>query len=196
MKKTVAFLILLTLFASGYFRNSSSALESVHADEARAKWTKTEIPLKVYRHEAPGGYGHASAEGFWQSTSPSKGRQLLFPIAVKISCERGEHTCREADAIVQLGILKSELLEYDISAWTEAGIVADDSDEGACGIAHRLSIDFKDNSVTVTDYPKKVNNDELCKGFQDANSYALHGGQLMLYPPAAWDPLAKSRGKG
>jgi hypothetical protein len=195
MKKTAVFLILLTLFASWYFRSSLTAVESVQADDARARWTKTEIPLKVYRHEAPGGYGHASAEGFWQSTSLNKGRQLVFPIVVKISCERGEYTCREADAIVQLGILKSELLEYDISAWTDAGIVADDSDEGACGIAHRLSIDFKDNSVTVTDYPKKVSDNELCKGFQDANSYALHGGRLKLYPPAAWDPLAKSQGK-
>jgi hypothetical protein len=57
--------------------------------------------------------------------------------------------------------------------------VADDSDEGECGIAHRLSIDFKSNSVTITDYPKKVSNGQECKEFQDANSYALHGGKAI-----------------
>jgi hypothetical protein len=168
---------------------------TVHADEG-AKWTKVEIPLTVHRYEAAAhDYAMTSVEGFWQSTSPRKDKQLVFPIVVKIHCDRGERICREADAAVQLGILSSDLLEYQISTWNDSGIVADDSDEGECGLGHRLSIDFKSNSVTVTDYPKKVSDSPKCKGFQDANSYALHGGQLVLYPPAPWDPLAKPDGK-
>jgi hypothetical protein len=57
---------------------------------------------------------------------------------------------------VVLGALRADLLEYAITSWTEEGIVVDDTDEGACGIGHRLSLDFKSNSVTVTDYPKRV----------------------------------------
>lgn len=100
--------------------------------------------------------------------------------------------CTESQATVVLGELKADLVEYDISSWTEDGVVADN--EGDCGIGHRLSLDFKSNSVTVTDYPKRVLGGD-CKPFQDASSYALHGGGLILSPPAAWDPLAKPAGK-
>lgn len=165
---------------------------TVRADEARAKWIKMETPLTVFHVEsAAHSWGSASAQGFWQSTSTSKDKQLVFPIAVKISCDRGEKICRETYATVQLGVLSADSTEYEVSSWNEKGVIADDTDEGECGIAHRLSIDFKSNSVTVTDYPKKINSSQTCKVFQDANSYALHGGQLMLYPPAPWDPLAK-----
>jgi hypothetical protein len=142
----------------------------VHADEVHVKWTKVEIPLKVYRHSY-GKYGSVSAEGFWQSTSEAKDKQLVFPIAVKISCYSAEKVCRETEASVTLGILQSDLLEYDISSWDDEGVVADDTDEG-----------------------KSVTNSERCKPFQDANSYSLHGGQLMVYPPVSWDPLAKPVG--
>jgi hypothetical protein len=195
MTRAIGFYTGLTLLVFGIWIVIRNRSEVVRADETHSKWTKVEMPLKVYHHEPPGQGYYVSAEGFWQSTSPSRERQLVFPIAVKISCQRSDKTCREADAIVQLGILKSDLLEYEISSWSNDGVVADDTDEGACGIAHRLAIDFKSNSVTVTDYPKKVSNNELCKGFQDANSYSLHGGQLMLYPPAPWDAIAKPEGK-
>jgi hypothetical protein len=183
---TAGLAIWLAIFSPEIGNGPISA--TVQAEEVHSKWTKAEIPLTVYRHE---NWGYVSAEGFWQATNQTKDKQLIFPIAVKIRCDRNEKICREADAAVQFGILKSDLLEYEISSWSDAGIVADDSDEGECGIAHRLSVDFKSNSITITDYPKKVSNTEQCKGFQDANSYALHGGQLMLYPPAPWDPLAK-----
>jgi hypothetical protein len=161
----------------------------VHAGEppVQARWAKTEIPLTVLHYESP--FGHALAQGFWQSTSSSKGKQLIFPIAVTIACDREQRMCREADATVQMGILNSELVEYEIATWKSTGIVADDTDERECGTGHRLILDFKSNSVTVTDYPKKLSGSTNCKPFQDANSYALHGGQLMLYPPAPWDPL-------
>jgi hypothetical protein len=168
----------------------------VHADETPTpKWTKMEVPLKVGRLESSN-WKYVTVQGYWQSTSESKDKQLLSPIAAKISCDGGEKICREVDATVEFGsILSPALLEYEISTWTDTGIVADDTDEGDCGIGHRLAIDFKSNSVTVTDYPKKIATGKLCKAFQEANSYALHGGQVMLYPPARWDPLAKSEGK-
>src|SRR5579863_1049221 len=181
MNRTVALMAALALMGFGYYSGRSrSESNLLHADEA-AKWTKTEIRLTVNHDER---FGLAYAQGFWQSTSPSKDKQLLSPIAVKIECNRHDKTCKESEASVLLGsILQADLLEYEITSWTGDSIVADDTDEGDCGIGHRLSLDFKDNSVTVTDYPKKVTSGKNCKAFQDANSYALHGGQLMLYPP-------------
>jgi hypothetical protein len=141
-------------------------------------WTKTEIPLKVYDEES---IGWASAEGFWKSTDSGEDKQLVGQIAAKIVCNRDEGICRESDATIFMGILSPDSHEYAISTWTRAGIVADDTDEGTCAIGHRLSIDFKNNSVIVTDYPKKMGGNEFCKAFQNANSYSLRGGQLMLY---------------
>jgi hypothetical protein len=172
-----------------------SESNTVPADDG-PRWTKVETPLTVYHHKTPtNNSDYASAEGFWQSTSSSKDKQSVFPIAIKISCDRYSKTCREAEATVAFGVLKPDLIEFAISSWTDSGIVADDTDEGSCSIGHRLSIDFKSNSVTVTDYSKKVSDNPLCKGFQDATSYVLQGGELVLYPPALWDPLAKSERK-
>ena len=112
---------------------------------------------------------------------------MAFPIAVTISCTESNMTCRESQASVVLGLLKADLVEYDISSWTENAVVA--NNKGDCGIGHRLSLDFKSNSVTVTDYQKRVLGGD-CQPVQDANSYALHGGGLMLSPPPFWDPLA------
>lgn len=140
------------------------------------KVIKSEIPLTVYHHES---YGRASAEGYWMSTDSNDGKQLASQIAARIECDREEHFCRESDATIFLGLLKPESHEYAISSWTPEGIVADDNDEGTCGIGHRLSIDFRSNSVVVVDYPKKINTaDSSCSGFQNANSYSLHGGAL------------------
>jgi hypothetical protein len=194
MEKTVASLAVLALvvfFGSGVER-SPSGTNTVHADEA-LKWTKVETPLSVYHHEsrAPNS-GYAGAEGFWQSTSSSKDKQLAFPMAVSINCTQNNMACTESQATVVLGLLKADLVEYEISSWTKDGVVADN--EGSCGIGHRLSLDFKSNTVTVTDYPKRVLGGD-CQPFQDANSYILHGGGLMLSPPATWDPLAKPTGQ-
>lgn len=183
--------VLALLAMLGCSRHSTSETNAAaHAAGEGPKWVKTETALRVGDYD-----GLVLAQGFWQSTSSSRERQLVSPIAVKIECHREERVCREADAEVFMGILQSDLHEYTVSAWTRAGIVADDTDEGACAIGHRLVVDFKSNSVTVTDYPKKVNGTENCKAFQDANSYALHGGQWMLYPPAPWDQLAKKEKK-
>ena len=187
MKKAFAVAALLVIFGLSFnVRRSRSQSSAVHADET-SKWTKVETPLAVYVHK-----GYASAEGFWQSTSSGKDKQLAFPIAISIGCTQSKMTCTESQASVVLGLLKADLVEYDISSWAEDGVVADN--EGSCGIGHRLSLDFKSNSVTVTDYPKRVLGGD-CQPFRDANSYVLHGGGLMMIPPATWDPLAKPTGK-
>lgn len=142
-------------------------------------WVKTEIPLNVSKIES---IGLVLAEGFWQSTDKSSDKQLISPIAVKIECSRDQNVCRESDATVLVGILQPSTSEFSISTWNHDGIVTDDADEGNCAIGHRLSIDFKSNSVIVTDYPKKVSGSD-CKAFQNANSYALHGGQIMQFYP-------------
>lgn len=189
MKKTVAFLVLVSALGCGRGSGRQQLIGVVHAAEQPARWFKTEIPLTVY-HDEMGKYRSASAEGFWQSTSADRDKQLVFPIAVRISCDYEEKVCREADATVQLGLLQAELTDYAISSWTRTGILADDSDQ--CN-RHSLAIDFKSNSVTVTDYPiKTAQSGSACKPLHDSYSYALHGGQLQLYPPAPWDPLAKS----
>jgi hypothetical protein len=142
------------------------------------KLSKSERPLTVYVHDYGPNFARASAEGFWQSTESSSDKQLVAPIAAKIECNREDRMCRESDASVFVGLIQPESHEYRISSWTPDGIIANDTDEGTCGIGHRLSIDFKGNSVVVTDYPKKVSKDDSCKPFQTANSYALHGGTL------------------
>ena len=145
------------------------------------KWTKTNDPLKVFRFDQI-----ASAEGYWVSTDPSPDKQLVGQTAVKIDCTQDDHVCRENDASVFMGVLQSDTEEYEISSWTASGIEADDTGEGNCGIEHKLSIDFASNSVVVTDYPTKIDNGKSpssipCKVFQNANSYALHGGSWIYY---------------
>jgi len=192
MTKVLAFISAATLLVLLCPRG---IVKADRADDApnMPKWTKVEIPLKVYYHERS---GYVSAEGFWQSTSPSSEKQLVSPIAVHVTCERAEKSCRELEASVFMGVLKPDLLEYDVTSWNDEGIVADESDDkGECGIGHRLSVDFKSNSVTVTDYPQRITKDKDCQPFQDANSYALRGGDLVLFPPPKWDPLEKSAGK-
>jgi len=191
MKRIPSVLALLALMGISYKLGLSRNSEVAHAEEI-SRWTKVEIPLNLSHEDR---LGLANAQGFWQSTSTSKDKQLAFPVAVKIECDMSERICRESQASVLLGVLQADLLEYDITSWTAEGVVADEADEGECGIGHRLSLDFKSNSVTVTDYPKRVTTNANCKPFQDASSYSLHGGQLMLYPPAPWDPLVKSAGK-
>lgn len=191
MKKSVTFFLLLALVGLTPQNLVSQAKSNVQTGEP-SKWVKAEVPLTVSHEILNREQGYASAEGFWQSTSSSDEKQLVSPIAVKLICLRSEKRCIEADASVEFGALKPEMVEYEVSSWTDNGIVADDSDEGVCGIGHRLSLDFKTNSVTVTDYPKKVNDGQLCKPFQDANSYALHGGNLVLSPAPKWEPLAKA----
>ena len=144
------------------------------------KWTKTEDTLKVFHYDQI-----ASAEGYWVSTDSSPDKQLVGQTAVKIECTQDDRVCRENDASMLMGILEPDTEEYEISSWTDRGIEADETGAGRCGIGHKLSIDFASNSVVVTDYPTKMDNSNpknpflSCKAFQNANSYALHGGSLI-----------------
>jgi hypothetical protein len=148
------------------------------------KWTKTEIPLTVFHDDQ---VGMASAEGYWVSTDSNPDKQLVGQTAVKIECTQYDHVCRENDASMLMGMLEADTEEYEISSWTNSGIEADETGTGNCGIGHKLSIDFASNSVVVTDYPTKIENSNpknsllSCKAFQNANSYALHGGSLIYY---------------
>jgi hypothetical protein len=138
---------------------------------------KSEIPLKVYHYDYRS-FTTASTEGFWVSTDTSKGKQLAQQIAAKIDCNRSEKTCTEHDAELFGGLLHPESESYQVTRWSDAGIVADDEGGDTCSLGHRLAIDFASNSVVVTDYPLKFDGGVNCKPFQNANSYSLHGGSI------------------
>ena len=138
---------------------------------------RAEVPLKVLHHDDNREFGIATAHGFWVATDTSKGKQLVDDIAVEIECARTEGVCKEHDAALLMGLLQPESHEYEISNWDQGGILADDMNEDSCGIGHRLSLDFRTNSVIVTDYPKKASGGD-CHAFQSANSYSLHGGSI------------------
>jgi hypothetical protein len=137
----------------------------------------------------PESFGEISVDGMWYATSSIREKQLIAPIAVKIDCSRPIKICREIDATIAMGILQPDTTEYVISVWNGDQLIAEDSDEGKCNITHRLAMDFKSKTVTLTDLPSQVDTAE-CRMYKDANSYILHEGQVMLFPPASYAPLA------
>ena len=89
--------------------------------------------------------------------------------------------------------LQAKSTEKTASTWTRTGIVADNTDANPCGEASRLTIDFKSNSVVVTDYPTKVHIPEFCiNASEGADSYALHGGSWVVMPAPVWNPLSEN----
>jgi len=188
VKNLVALLALLTvtffIYKTGYLQGANSV---VHADET-PRWTKVEIPVMVTRDDRR---GLASVQGFWQPTNPIEAKQPISPVAVTIECTRFNKTCGVFQASVSRGVLQEEPFDYYVATWTKNGIVADDFDEGVCGVHHHLLLDFNSNSVSVTHYPKNVTSKNDCQASQGASSFTLHGGQVVLNPPAPWDPLAK-----
>jgi hypothetical protein len=151
-------------------------------------WYITDTGIKVLDDD--GKDGILLADGMWCATSSIRDKQLIAPIAVKIECGKSAATCREIDATIAFGILHPDMTEYAISIWNTQRIVAEDSNEGPCKITHRLIMDFKSKTVTLTDLPSQADTKE-CKMYRDANSYILHGGQVMLFPSASYDPLAQ-----
>jgi hypothetical protein len=151
-------------------------------------WYITDTGAKVVHFDGTADY--ISVDGMWYATSAIPNKQLIAPIVVKIECTKSAAVCREVDATVAMGILRPDTTDYAISTWTAERIAAEDSDEGACKISHRLVVDFKSKTVTLTDLPSQVDTPE-CKMYKDANSYILHSGQVMLFPWARYDPLAK-----
>jgi hypothetical protein len=188
MSTLIAGLALLGLgYTVGRFRNDTNI---AHADET-AKWTKIEFPLGVFHRESTATNSeYAWSEGFWQSTSFDKGRQVNVPEAVFIMCKQTARTCQESVAGVSAGLLQPILKEYDITSWTADGISADQRE--LCGVGYRLWLDFKGNSVIRTPYPMKGGGS--CSIFHDPKAYLLRGEGLVLRPEATWDPLAPAVG--
>lgn len=158
------------------------------AAEQHSAWYITDLGSKVI--DIPESFGGISVDGMWYATSSIRDKQLIAPIAVKIDCSRPVKICREVDATVAMEILQPETTDYAISKWNRDQLIAEDTDEGKCDITHRLVMDFQSQTVTLTDLPSQVDSAE-CRMYKDANSYILHGGQVMLYPPATYDPLEK-----
>jgi hypothetical protein len=151
-------------------------------------WYITDTGTKVLLDD--GIDGAVFIDGMWYATSTIRDKQLIAPIVVRIECGKSAATCREIDATVAMGFLKPDMTEYAISVWDAERIVAEDADEGPCKITHRLVVSFKSKTVTLTDLPSQVDTKE-CNSYRDANSYILHGGQVMLFPPANYHPLEK-----
>jgi hypothetical protein len=187
--KSLFLLFLLSLIYGQADQNKANRLETQpNAEQSNEApdWYITDTGIEVVDGDGSGGY--FLVEGMWYATSSIKDKQLTAPIAVKIACSRQVNICRESDATIAMGILQPDLTDYDVSVWNRQRIVAEDSDEGPCKISHRLVIDFKSKTVTLTDLPSQVQTTE-CKHYRDANSYILHGGQVMLVPTPRYNPL-------
>jgi hypothetical protein len=154
-------------------------LDITHGFLNAPKLRKSPASLQVSHYEW-GQFAHASAEGYWKAMDDSPGKQLVSDVAVKISCERDERLCKESDAAIFMGMVKPDLVEYKVSSWTAESIVADteDDDLSKCPAGHRLTVDFKSNSVIVVDYPKTASDKPECKAVNSASSYTLQGGSM------------------
>jgi hypothetical protein len=137
-------------------------LDVTHGFLNAPKLVKSPYPLQVSHYEY-GQYGHASVEGYWKEMDDSPGKKLIGHVAVSLTCDRDERRCNESQA-----------------SWTTTGIVADtdDDDLTTCRVAHRLTVDFKSNTVIVVDYLKSGSDKPECKALSSPNSYALQGGSM------------------
>jgi hypothetical protein len=185
--------LLLAISLIGCKGNSPSNGQAVvHAADQSPSWYITDLGTKVIDDDKFDRItrGELTVDGMWYATSSIKDKQLVDPIAVKIDCDREVHICREFDATVSMGMLKPDSDDFRISTWDAKHLLAVDENEGKCNITHRLVMDFDSRTVTLTDLPSQVDTAE-CRMYRDANSYVLHDGGVMLYPPAHYDPLAK-----
>lgn len=154
-------------------------LDITHGFLNAPKLVKSPLPLQVSHYEY-GQYAYASAEGYWREMDDSPGKKLVSNVAVKLSCDRDERLCKESQASIFMGLVEPDLVEYKVSSWTAESIVADNDEENVskCPVAHRLTVDFKSNSVIVVDYPTKISDKPECKALNSASSYALQGGTI------------------
>ena len=155
-------------------------LDITHGFLDAPRLVKSPHPLHVLHHEYDQFAAYASAEGYWKAMDDSPGKQLVSNVAVKISCQRDERLCKENQASIFMGMVEPDLVEYKISSWTANGIAADNDDDdlSICPTGHRLTIDFKSNSVIVVDYPKTSSDRPECKAVNSASSYTLQGGSI------------------
>jgi hypothetical protein len=149
---------------------------------AQSRWIKSDAPLKIERSQP----GYVRTDGYWLLLSSDPKNQIAWPTVVHLNCDRSEKTCIETYASVENGVLKVDSSEYRISRWDQNGVEADGLNEGLCDIGHRLVLDYKTNSVTLTDYPKHTSTNDLCKAVQQPNTYVLQGGKLSLNPAPEW----------
>ncbi|HEY1461787.1 MAG TPA: hypothetical protein VGF44_00040 [Terriglobales bacterium] len=186
--RKVCILLLAIIAGFSFSPVSMSGQASTKQAPDPPSWYITDLGTKVVDVEPLSGYLHV--QGMWYATSSIEDKQLIAPIVVKISCAKEGNACSEIDATVAMGILKPDITDYVISTWTREHIVAEDKDEGACKITHRLVVDLESKTVTLTDLSSQIDTKE-CRMFRDANSYILHSGQVMLYPWATYEPLKK-----
>jgi hypothetical protein len=186
MKKRLL-LLLLTIIAGCKSQPAENGKAVVQADANLPRWTITDTGTAVLHDPYPDN-GYLVVDGFWVPTSADKGKQLPFPMAVEITCDRLEGICRENQAKVSFSALIPSEEVYTISSWSQTSVVAD-SESGICHIGHRLTVSLKTKGVTVVDYPTaiKANDNPLCKPLQDANSYVLHDGAITLNGPVPFD---------
>jgi hypothetical protein len=141
-------------------------------------------PLNV-THAESGRNSYASADGYWKAMDNRPGKSFESNVAAKLSCDRGELLCKESEASILISI-EANLIEYKVSSWTADGVVAenDDDDSSKCPLAHRLTIDFKGNSVIEVDSPKTAKPE--CEGVSGATSYTLQGGRAEI---SGWNSI-------
>jgi len=154
-------------------------LDITHGFLLAPKLVKSPSPLRVSHFEY-GQYAHALAEGYWKEMDDSPGKKLISNVAVSLSCDKGERLCKESQASIFGGLVSANLVEYKISTWTADRIVADNDDDSSnrCPTGHRLTVDFKSNSVIVVDYPTTSSDKPECKAINSASSYSLQGGTI------------------
>ena len=156
-------------------------LDITHGFLDAPKLIKSPYPLQVSHYEY-GRFANASAEGYWKEMDDSPGKKLVGNVAVSLSCDRDELLCKESQALVFGGLVQPNLVEYKVSSWTAERIVADNDDDSLsrCPTGHRLTIDFKSNSVIVVDYPTTSSDKPECKAVASASSYTLQGGSIAI----------------
>lgn len=172
-------LSLLVLLAAVGCKSHPVGDMPVYAETDLPHWAVTDLGTGVLKDPYPTSYGYLVVDGFWVPTNERK--KLPFPLAVKIECDRSEGVCREIGAQVSFGVLVPSMEEYRITSWTRSSVVADD--ETTCQIGHRLTVSLTAKSVTVVDYPTTAmgaHDNKFCKALNDASSYVLHDGAILL----------------
>jgi hypothetical protein len=160
-------------------------LDITHGFFNPPRLVKHSHPLDV-THTESGRNSYASTDGYWKATDGSHGKKFDSNVAVKLSCDHGELLCKESQASIFAGVIQADLVEYKVSSWTADGVVAenDDDDSSKCPLGHRLTIDFKSNSVIEVDSLKTAKPE--CEGVSRADSYTLLGGRAEI---AGWDSV-------
>jgi hypothetical protein len=131
-----------------------------------------------------------SVSGVWQPESKVKGKELVFPLQVHISCstrspqngyrqtENGGtcHVYTAAFGMTPLAVSVQDIDEddFEISSRSDTGLVA--TDEDLCQ-THTLSVSFTSGAVSLADVP---NHKEGCEQLKEINTYRLIRGEYYV----------------